>query len=49
MEEIQDTSHSLHVQRSSLEYTIAEFARSRAEMDESRAQMAKKSLEKNYD
>ena len=35
-----------HVQRSSLEDTIAELARSRAKMEESRAQMAKESLEK---
>ena len=44
-EERQDTSHSPHVQRSSLEDTIVELARLRAEM-ESRAQMAKESLEK---
>ena len=36
-EEKQDTSHSPHVQRSSLEDTIAELARSRAEMEDSRA------------
>ena len=35
-----------HVQRSSLEDTIAELARSRAEMEVSRAQMGKESLEK---
>ena len=34
------------VQRSNLEDTIAELARSRAEMEESKAQMAKESLEK---
>ena len=45
-EERQDGSHSSHVQRSSLEDTIAELARSRVEMEESRAQMAKESLEK---
>ena len=45
-EERQDASHSPHVQRSSLEDTIAELARSRAVMEESRVQMAKESLEK---
>ena len=35
-----------HVQRSSLEDIMAELARSSAEMEESRAQMAKESLEK---
>ena len=34
------------VQRSSLEYTKVELARLRAEMEDSRAQMAKASLEK---
>ena len=33
-EERQDASHSAHVQRSTLEDTIAELARSRAEMEE---------------
>ena len=45
-EERQDTSHSPHVQRSSLEDTIAKLARSRAKMEESRAQVANESLEK---
>ena len=40
------TLQTPHVQRSSLEDTIAELARSGAEMEESRAQMAKESLEK---
>ena len=40
------TLQTPHVQRSSLEDTIVELARSGAEMEESRAQMAKESLEK---
>ena len=46
MEERQDTSHSLQVQRSSVEDAIAELTRSRAEMEYSRAQLAKESREK---
>ena len=45
-EERRDTSHSSHVQRLSLEDTIAELARSRDDMKDSRAQMAKEILEK---
>ena len=45
-EERQDASHSPHVQKSSLEDIIAELARPMVEMEESRTQMAKASLEK---
>ena len=45
-EERQDSSHSPHIQRSSLEDTKDELARIRAEMEDSRPQMAKASLEK---
>ena len=45
-EEIQDTFHSSHVQRSSLEDTLDKLARTRAEMENYRAQMEKESLEK---
>ena len=48
-EERQDGSHSPHIQRSSLEDTKDELARIRAEMEDSRAQMAKSSLEKTMD
>ena len=44
--ERQDTSHVPKVKRSSLEDTIAELARTRAEIEDSRAQLTKASLEK---
>ena len=45
-EERQNASHSPHVQRSSLEDTIAKLARLRVEMEESKAQRTKASLNK---
>ena len=44
-EESHNTFHSPQVQRSSLEETMTELAQARAEMENSRIQMAKSSLE----